>query len=71
METWPAAAASGDYGLTGERSKQATNGGAPGRRSGEPAGGDPQVSRALRTAYEETVKEDVPAEFLDLLNKLS
>lgn len=32
---------------------------------------DSQVASALRTAYEETVKEDVPAEFLDLLGKLS
>ncbi len=29
------------------------------------------VSSALRTAYEETVMETVPAEFLDLLGKLS
>lgn len=35
------------------------------------SGGDPTVARALKTAYEEAVKEDVPAEFLDLLNKLS
>ena len=32
---------------------------------------DSQVAAALRSAYEEAVKEDVPAEFLDLLGKLS
>lgn len=31
---------------------------------------DIHVSGALRTAYEETVREDIPAEFLDLLGKL-
>lgn len=29
------------------------------------------VARALRTAYEETIRENVPDEFLDLLSKLS
>jgi hypothetical protein len=56
--------------LTGDRSKQA----AQRKASERPAaadGADPQVARALRTAYEEAVMEDVPAEFLDLLNKLS
>jgi len=33
--------------------------------------GDPHVSSALRSAYEETVREDVPPEFLDLLGRLS
>ncbi|MFC7536619.1 NepR family anti-sigma factor [Sphingomonas sp. GCM10030256] len=28
------------------------------------------VSRALRSVYDETVQEDVPADFLDLLGKL-
>ena len=32
---------------------------------------DTQVAAALRSAYEEAVREDVPAEFLDLLGKLS
>ena len=34
------------------------------------AGRDIHVAGALRTAYEETVREDIPAEFLDLLGKL-
>ena len=29
-----------------------------------------QVSRALRSVYDDTLREDVPAEFKDLLNKL-
>jgi hypothetical protein len=35
-----------------------------------PARPDGPVSGALRTAYEETVREDIPSEFLDLLGKL-
>jgi hypothetical protein len=40
-------------------------------RKGEKDGAETPVSNALRSAYEEAVKEDVPAEFLDLLGKLS
>ena len=29
-----------------------------------------QVSRALRSVYDDTLREDVPTEFRDLLNKL-
>lgn len=29
------------------------------------------VGRALRSAYDETVREDIPDDFLDLLGKLS
>ena len=29
-----------------------------------------QVSRVLRTVYDDTLREDVPAEFQDLLKKL-
>lgn len=35
-----------------------------------PSGTDIHVAGALRTAYEETVREEIPAEFLDLLGKL-
>ena len=38
------------------------------RRKGDAPG---DVGRALRTAYDETLREDVPADFLDLLGKLS
>ena len=64
----------GDVWLTVDRSgKKATRAKlSPAHPSvNEPAGANPLVSNALRTAYEEAVKEDVPAEFLDLLNKLS
>jgi hypothetical protein len=37
----------------------------------KPGKGEPHVADALRTAYEETVRESVPDEFLDLLGKLS
>jgi len=37
----------------------------------KPRDGDPHVSSALRSAYEETVREDVPREFLDLLGRLT
>lgn len=30
----------------------------------------PEVGNALRSAYEQAVKEDIPAEMLDLLGKL-
>jgi hypothetical protein len=41
---------------------------APSRRKG--AGTD-EVGKALRSAYDETLREDVPDDFLDLLGKLS
>ena len=42
--------------------------GPPKRRRGDPPGA---VSRALRTVYDDTLREDVPDDFLDLLGKLS
>jgi hypothetical protein len=63
----------GAFGLTADktskvagRAKQASGKGKSGAR-----GHDPIVANALRNAYEETVSEDVPQEFLDLLGKLS
>lgn len=41
---------------------------APPRRKG--AGTD-EVGKALRSAYDETLREEVPDDFLDLLGKLS
>jgi hypothetical protein len=41
---------------------------APVRRKG--AGTD-EVGKALRSAYDEALREDVPDDFLDLLGKLS
>lgn len=33
-------------------------------------GSSPEVGQALRAAYEQAVKEDIPPEMLDLLGKL-
>jgi hypothetical protein len=64
----------GAFGLTAEK-KPKTAGKAKAGPAGAGASGtrgsDPHISNALRSAYEEAVKEDVPAEFLDLLGKLS
>jgi hypothetical protein len=63
----------GAFGLTADNSvkKPKTAGkGKAGSKSGL-RGSDPHVANALRTAYDEAVREDVPAEFLDLLGKLS
>ena len=38
------------------------------KRRGAAAG---EVGKALRSAYDETLREDVPDDFLDLLGKLS
>ncbi|WP_294171773.1 NepR family anti-sigma factor [uncultured Sphingomonas sp.] len=38
------------------------------QNKGEQAPGD--LGRALKTVYDETLREDVPADFLDLLDKL-
>jgi hypothetical protein len=38
---------------------------------GTPRAQDGHVGKALRSAYQQTVSEDVPSEFLDLLSKLA
>ena len=65
----------GTTGLASEKIKR------PGAKGQSPAGAarkgrgvrpaESHVANALRSAYEETIKEDVPNEFLDLLGKLS
>lgn len=42
------------------------------RRRADAAGadGEPQIGRALRSVYDETVSEAIPDEMLDLLGKL-
>lgn len=42
----------------------------PKARSRKSSGSD-DLGRALRTVYDETVREDVPDDFLDLLGKLN
>ena len=63
----------GAFGLTADntlnstgRDKQASGTSKRGAR-----GHDPHVANALRSAYEEAIREDVPQEFIDLLGKLS
>jgi hypothetical protein len=63
----------GTFGLTADK-KPKTAGKAKSGSAGGTTGAratDPHISNALRSAYEEAVKEDVPAEFLDLLGKLN
>lgn len=61
----------GDVTLTADKiGKPAARAKSP-RQPGAAAEQGTQVSAALRHAYEEAVKEDVPTEFLDLLGKLS
>ena len=59
--------------MTAEKKEEAAERGRAGTRDGrrgkQPA--DPHVANALRSAYEETVQEDVPSEFLELLGKLT
>lgn len=37
---------------------------------GKAAGNEPQIGRALRSVYDQTVGEAIPAEMLELLGKL-
>ncbi|HEY0412511.1 MAG TPA: NepR family anti-sigma factor [Allosphingosinicella sp.] len=39
-------------------------------RSKKRRGSSPELGQALRAAYEQAVKEDIPPEMLDLLGKL-
>jgi len=65
----------GTTGLAAEKTKgqgarrQSASGGVRKGRGSRTA--QSHVANALRSAYEEAVKEDVPSEFLDLLGKLS
>jgi hypothetical protein len=63
----------GAFGLTADKTSKATGrdsrASGTGKRRGR--GQDPHVANALRNAYEEAVREDVPQEFIDLLGKLT
>lgn len=39
-------------------------------RARKKRGGTPEVGNALRAAYQQTIDENIPPEFLDLLGKL-
>lgn len=58
--------------MTGLTADQRFKNGSPKRRDAAPSREpDGHVANALRSAYEEAVREDVPVEFLDLLGKLT
>jgi hypothetical protein len=45
---------------------------ATGRRAGEDKPGDADnIGEALRSVYDDAIKEDIPSEMLDLLGKLN
>jgi hypothetical protein len=63
----------GDESLSGTSSKSSGSGGrsrarADGKKPRQDRSGT--VGRALRTVYDDTLREDVPKDFLDLLRKL-
>ena len=64
-------------GVSGLNAENDKNTPAPGEPSGRKAparrkgAGTDEVGKALRSAYDETLREDVPDDFLDLLGKLS
>ena len=46
-------------------------GGSGGNRGGRGGGGTNEIGRALRTIYDDTLREPVPDDFADLIGKLS
>ena len=58
----------GDSISASEKKKKSPANGS-GKKPGKQRAGD--VGRALRSVYDETLREDVPNDFLDLLGKLS
>lgn len=51
--------------------KQSGEGGRRSSGGGDSSGGKGNIGRALRSVYDETLRENVPDEFKDLLGKLS
>jgi hypothetical protein len=60
----------GAYGLVADKKVRDGSGEKTSRRK-KPGAPESHVANALKTAYEDAVREDVPDEFLDLLGKLS
>lgn len=60
----------GAHGLVAEKKGRGGTGARTPRKK-RPDGPETHIGSALRTAYEETVRESVPDEFLDLLGKLN
>lgn len=56
---------------SGNAKRGKSGGGKAGDKRGGRAGRANDVGRALRSVYDETLREDVPDDFLDLLGKLS
>ncbi len=61
----------GAHSLVADRKSRDGSGADTSSRKKKPGGPDTHVANALKTAYEDAVREDVPDEFLDLLGKLS
>jgi hypothetical protein len=53
------------------KKKKKSGGGSRGGSGGTRGGRTADVGRALRSVYDETLREDVPDDFLNLLGKLS
>ena len=61
----------GARGWAADKKDQAPRQDAKPARRRSPRAPDTHVANALRCAYEDAVREDVPREFLDLLGKLA
>jgi hypothetical protein len=61
----------GAHGLAADTKGRDGSGGEKLVRRKKPGGPESHVANALKTAYEDAVREDVPDEFMDLLGKLS
>ncbi|PZU11810.1 NepR family anti-sigma factor [Sphingomonas sp.] len=61
----------GAQGLVADKKGRGAGGGDRPSRRKKPGGPESHVANALKTAYEDAVREEVPDEFLDLLGKLS
>ena len=64
--------------MSGRQKGESSNGAADKKNSNRPSGGDKKnrkqrstdIGRALRTIYDDTLRESVPDDFRDLLGKL-
>lgn len=61
----------GAQGLVADKKGRGDGGDDKSPRRKKPGGPESHVANALKTAYEDAVREDVPDEFMDLLGKLS
>jgi hypothetical protein len=61
----------GAHGLVADMKGRGGSGGEKPARKKKSGGPESHVANALKTAYEDAVREDVPDEFMDLLGKLS